>query len=58
MFLHVFLANMLIVIVNFAVNYIAYGVFQNSLGAAIIVTVLLAWPTAIMVRKKRLSRFR
>jgi hypothetical protein len=60
LFLHVFLANMLIVILNYIINYVFYGFLNNSPGSAIIVTVILAWPTAIFVRKKRLSssRFR
>lgn len=55
LFSHVFLANILIVVFNYIVNYVIYGVLNNNPGSAIIVTVILAWPTAILVRKRRLQ---
>lgn len=55
LFSHVFLANILIVVVNLIINYVTHGVLNNNPGSAIIVTVILAWPTAILVRKRRLQ---
>jgi hypothetical protein len=54
LFFHVFLANMLIVIVNYLINFFVYGMLNKNVGSVLIVTVLIAWPTAIMVRKIRL----
>jgi hypothetical protein len=54
LFFHVFLANMLIVIVNYLINFFVYGVLNKNVGFVLIITVLFAWPTAIMVRKMRL----
>ncbi|MXQ54557.1 hypothetical protein [Shimazuella alba] len=54
LFFHVFLANMLIVIMNYLINFFVYGMLNKNVGSVLIVTVLIAWPTAIMVRKIRL----
>jgi Ca2+/H+ antiporter len=53
LFFHVFLANMLIVIVNYLINFFVYGMLNKNVGSVLIVTVLIAWPTAIMVKKIR-----
>jgi hypothetical protein len=54
LFLHVFLTNTLIVAFNYIINYIAYGILNTNPGSALVVTVILAWPTAVFVKKRRL----
>ncbi|WP_028777644.1 hypothetical protein [Shimazuella kribbensis] len=56
LFLHVFLANTLIVIMNYLYTYFAYGMLLKSPGSSLVVTVILTWPTAIWVSKRRLKR--
>jgi len=55
LFLHVFLANMVIVAVNYLYTYLVYGMLLNNPGSVLIVTILIAWPIAIWVKKRRLK---
>jgi hypothetical protein len=56
LFSHVFLANMLIVVVNYIYTFLVYGILLKSIGSVLIVTVILAWPIAVWVKKRRLSK--
>ena len=56
LFFHVFLANIIIVVVNFLISLLAHGVLQSSAASALMLSVVFAWPTAILVRKRYAKR--
>jgi len=52
LFLHVFLANIIIVGANFIYTYLVYG--MSDLGNVPILMVVIAWLISILVKKRRL----
>jgi hypothetical protein len=53
LFFHVFLVNILIVLANTIITYIAYGVLKSNVASALIMSLIFAWPMAVWVRKRR-----